>query len=144
MADVLKLGDHLVTPRRGFTHHGIYIGNQQVIHYAGFINGLSNKGPVSVTSLERFDNGFGYWVENHLDRPYDAMDSVVRAYSRLGEDSYHILFNNCEHFVSWCIEGLHSSSQIRKYTQDVLDHSTALVRTLGVTMTKLWSRRLVA
>ena len=29
------LGAHLVTPRRGYTHHGIYVGNGIVIHYAG-------------------------------------------------------------------------------------------------------------
>lgn len=37
-----------------------------------------------------------------------------RAYSRLGEAHYSTLFNNCEHFVLWCIEGFHYSKQINQ------------------------------
>jgi ribosomal protein L37E len=37
---------------------------------------------------------------------------VHRARSRLGEDSYHVLRNNCEHFCEWCASGQHRSYQI--------------------------------
>ncbi|WP_439839782.1 lecithin retinol acyltransferase family protein [Aeromonas caviae] len=26
-------GDHLVSPRAGYQHHGLYLGDHQVIHY---------------------------------------------------------------------------------------------------------------
>ena len=39
-APQLRLGDHLLSPRRFITHHGIYAGNGQVIHYAGLASGL--------------------------------------------------------------------------------------------------------
>ncbi|WP_228369955.1 lecithin retinol acyltransferase family protein [Laribacter hongkongensis] len=35
------------------------------------------------------------------------------AYRRLHEQGYSLLFNNCEHFVTWCIEGTSGSSQVR-------------------------------
>jgi len=31
----------------------------------------------------------------------------------LGENSYNLVTNNCEHFVSWCIYGVSTSQQIR-------------------------------
>ncbi|WP_316867889.1 styrene monooxygenase/indole monooxygenase family protein [Ralstonia mannitolilytica] len=31
----LALGAHLITPRLGYWHHGIYVGNGKVVHYAG-------------------------------------------------------------------------------------------------------------
>lgn len=107
----MNIGDHLVTPRTGYTHHGLYIGDDQVIHYAGFTSGLS-KGKISVTSLTEFCNGRSFRVKEHPSREYGAKKSVKRAYSRLGEDWYNVLINNCEHFVNWCIEGRHSSSQV--------------------------------
>jgi hypothetical protein len=39
------LGSHLVTPRRGYLHHGIYIGGCKVVHYSGPAHGLRG-GPV--------------------------------------------------------------------------------------------------
>ena len=31
----MKPGDHLVVSRWGYDHHGLYAGNNQVIHYTG-------------------------------------------------------------------------------------------------------------
>lgn len=43
----------------------------------------------------------------------DAPETVLkRALSRLGERDYHLVFNNCEHFVTWCKTGKHQSSQV--------------------------------
>ena len=107
----MKRGDHLVSPRTGYTHHGLYIGNGEVIHYSGFANGYSS-GEITTTSVEAFSNGKGIAVQKHPNRKHDREDSVNRAFSRLGEDWYNVLINNCEHFVTWCIEGFHSSSQV--------------------------------
>ena len=84
----MNIGDHLVTPRAYYTHHGIYIGNGEVIHYAGFAEGLS-KGAISITSLDEFCNGHSVKVESHFFRPYDGEKIVERACSRLGEDWYN-------------------------------------------------------
>lgn len=107
----MNKGDHLVSPRFGYTHHGLYIGNNKVIHYSGFATELS-RGKISITSIDEFANGNSVSVHEHLFRRYEAEESVERAVSRLGEDWYNVLVNNCEHFVTWCITGFHSSSQV--------------------------------
>lgn len=109
----MEAGDHLVSPRTGYTHHGLYIGNNQVIHYSGFVDGFSS-GEIEITSLNDFGNGNEVTVKDHSLRKYDHEESVERAWSRLGEDWYNVLINNCEHFVTWCITGFHSSSQVNK------------------------------
>ena len=43
-------GDHLVSPRLGFEHHGLYLGNQLVMHYAG---GMSTSGAGEYDGIER-------------------------------------------------------------------------------------------
>ncbi|KAK3727880.1 hypothetical protein QZH41_010609 [Actinostola sp. cb2023] len=43
---------------------------------------------------------------------YDDNERVERAKSRIGEDFYGLLENNCEHLVSWCICGLNVSLQV--------------------------------
>lgn len=107
----MQLGDHLVTPRLGYTHHGIFVGDDSVIHYSGFSNGISS-GVIDVTSFEDFCNGKGVEVRTYENRKYSPEESVERAYSRLGEDWYNVLLNNCEQFVVWCITGWHSSEQV--------------------------------
>ena len=43
--DSLYRGKHLITQRLGYTHHGIYAGNNSVIHYSGLAEGpLSGVG----------------------------------------------------------------------------------------------------
>jgi hypothetical protein len=37
---------------------------------------------------------------------------VRRARLRLGENRYHLLTNNCEHFCEWCIRGESRSLQV--------------------------------
>src|SRR6266404_5036395 len=52
----LPLGCWLVTPRRGYTHHGIYVGDGQVVHYSGLSRSW-RRGPVEVASLSEFSTG---------------------------------------------------------------------------------------
>lgn len=107
-------GAHLFVKRVGYTHHGIYIGNGRVIHYAGFDKFLT-KDKVLETTLSRFADGFQvevYKLEHLLkgDR-YAPNDIVERAKSRLNENKYNLFFNNCEHFANWCTHGDDYSSQ---------------------------------
>lgn len=104
-------GDHLVSPRAGYQHHGLYLGNNLVIHYQGVSAGI-HSGQIAITSLAEFSQGRGYRIQLHRARAYNREECIDRAYSRLGEARYSTLFNNCEHFVIWCIEGFHYSKQI--------------------------------
>lgn len=45
-------------------------------------------------------------------RRYSREDAVQRGISRLGEDEYNAVFNNCERFVDWRINGAPISRQV--------------------------------
>jgi cell wall-associated NlpC family hydrolase len=107
----MKRGDHLVSSRLGYDHHGLYIGNGEVIHYSGFSEAF-DKGSIEKTAIDEFTQGNGYSIKSHLVCVYDAEERVERAFSKLGEDSYNLIFNNCEHFVNWCFNGFKTSSQV--------------------------------
>ncbi|MGX5217465.1 MULTISPECIES: lecithin retinol acyltransferase family protein [Pseudomonas] len=111
--DSLSPGAHLISPRRFYMHHGIYLGNGTIAHYSGF--GSSFKaGPIEITNMQRFAHGKPVW---RLEEPRRfSNDQVVnRARSRVGENQYKLLTNNCEHFCSWCINGQNHSAQINAY-----------------------------
>ncbi|GAB3627827.1 hypothetical protein PTE30175_04540 [Pandoraea terrae] len=110
-ADDFPLGAHLVTERHGYEHHGIYVGEGKVIHYAGFAHSL-HPAPVEESSLERFAAGHGISVKRAPCAKYVGMEAVRRARSRLGENEYRLLTNNCEHFCSWCLFGESRSEQV--------------------------------
>lgn len=114
----VKAGDHLITKRMGYSHHGLYVGNGQVIHYAGFTSWFI-KGAVSLTSTEEFTQGHDCYIKTHATALYDAPSRVERAYSKLGEDEYNLVSNNCEHFVAWCFDGKKSSEQVERTTTSV-------------------------
>lgn len=108
----LTAGDHLVTKRSVYTHHGIYIGNGQVIHYAGFADGAA-KGPVEKTTLEAFMLGKPTRIKRIKKAAYSRAEIVERASSRLGEAEYGLFSKNCEHFANWCATGDERSDQVR-------------------------------
>lgn len=114
MYEQLPLGAHLVTPRRGYTHHGIYVGQGKVVHYAGCSRFL-NRGPVEELALERFTRGRGFCIQFCPHPQFDAHEVVRRARSRLGENCYRLLSNNCEHFCEWCLCGESRSEQVEKW-----------------------------
>jgi len=101
---------HLVTPRRLYSHHGLYVGGGRVIHYGGLARGLY-CGPVEEVTLQQFARGRGIWVRTAAPR-FDREQTVARARSRLGERRYRVLTNNCEHFCEWCLRGESRSAQV--------------------------------
>ena len=105
------LGSHLVTPRRGYLHHGIYVGDGKVVHYAGLACGL-HRGPVEEVPLDRFAQGRPVWVKSHAPSNFECQDVIERARSRVGENCYRLLTNNCEHFCEWCLSGEPRSYQV--------------------------------
>lgn len=114
MHDDLSIGAHLTTPRRGYVHHGIYAGNGRVIHYAGYCR-LFRRGPVEEVPLDDFAGGHEVVVRRHAMPAFSGEVAVRRARSRLGEDDYHLLSNNCEHFAEWCVSGTSRSRQIKEW-----------------------------
>jgi len=108
----LREGDHLVSSRLGYDHHAIYVGGNAVIHYSGFADGIGSDGEILLATLEEFRNGSDVQVKPHPPGSFNLQIIVERAYSRLGENWYNVLLNNCEHFANWCVRGTHSSPQV--------------------------------
>lgn len=105
---VLEEGDHVVVDRGIYTHHGVYVGNNELIHYAG---SPGTSGTISRIKLERFARKDPFWVYDHDER-FSRAETVERAESRLGENEYNLAFNNCEHFAHWCCTGTEWSNQV--------------------------------
>lgn len=118
-----QLGDHLVTPRFGYVHHGLYAGSAMVLEYS--------QNGVNLVPVHDFAEGHRVSVKEHLTRRYSRAESVDRGYSRLGENSYNLVFNNCERFVYWCIDGVPVCGQIEGRMVDGLA-VTALSSATGV------------
>lgn len=116
----LMLGDVIGINRGTYLHFGIYIGNDRVIHYQGdgdtgvnnyvvetgmyaFMNGQTQYFALDFEHInEEVKDNFGI---NRFDRIYSGWETVERAKSKLNEGDYNLLFNNCEHFASWCKTG---------------------------------------
>jgi hypothetical protein len=102
------LGAHMVAPRRAYAHHGIYAGQGRVLQYGGGLR----RGQVEEVSICRFSHGRQIWIRLAEPGWRDQPEVVHRARSRLGENRYHVLRNNCEHFCEWCVRGQHRSYQV--------------------------------
>ena len=102
----MAIADHLQVPRQHglFTHHGIDLGDGTVAHY------LEGR-EILRSTLQDFLQNQTFTIIN-----YSKSDSIGvtlrRAMSRIGEQNYNLLFNNCEHFAIWCKTGRHRSSQV--------------------------------
>ena len=93
-----------------YKHYGIDCGDGTVIHYR------KPGETIERTSLETFSRGKPIYKAEYSDGFGYIPDVVVeRAKSRLGENDYNLLFNNCEHFANWCKTGISDSKQVRNY-----------------------------
>lgn len=97
-------GDHLVVSRSLYTHHGVYAGDGWVVH--------KDFGPVRLESMASFARGAKVRVCPPRPGDFPTATVLARAVSRLGEDRYDLLFDNCEHFVRWCRTGKADSPQV--------------------------------
>jgi hypothetical protein len=125
-AEPLVPGTHLIVCRRGYSHHGIYLGDGRVMHYAGRIK--YPQGLVEEISLEEFAEGRAFRAEILQTGRFNGNEIVRRARSRLGERRYDLLRNNCEHFCNWCRLGENRSFQVECLTAPVRLLRNALLR----------------
>jgi hypothetical protein len=123
------IGAHIVTPRRLYTHHGIYVGNGRVVQYGGLSRGL-RRGPVEEVSLSEFAQRREIRVRSEESSPFNREEVIFRARLRLGENRYHPLRNNCEHFCEWCVRGEPRSYQVDELTAGCSRLWQALLRLL--------------
>ena len=110
----LKPGDHIYVRRKGllYSHHGIYAGYGYVIHYTGAEK--EKKDPlVTNTEIEDFLKA-GKLRRRDYKKRLSHSESLNTAKKHLSENSYSFVFNNCEHFATYCVTGKKRSKQIRR------------------------------
>jgi len=99
-----------------YNHCGVYIGDGKVIHFAAPAGSpeISMKNAViHETTIEHFQGDCPLKI---IDFPkkvrcFSDNETVERAKSRIGEKGYKFLFNNCDHFATWCKTDKHISLQ---------------------------------
>ncbi|XP_044478288.1 protein LEAD-SENSITIVE 1-like [Mangifera indica] len=136
---MLKPGDHIFTNRAGdlYYHHGIYVGDDLVIHLmaAGIkkknskcgsctkcgYNGRGNG--VVKTCLDCFLDGKNLYIFEY-GIPCKSPDEVIKIATEFlqGErdfGTYNFVSNNCEDFASYCKTGQRLCSQRESFIRVV-------------------------
>ncbi|RXN06408.1 lecithin retinol acyltransferase-like protein [Labeo rohita] len=138
-------GDLLEVPRTLFTHFGIYLGDNKVAHLMPDILPVltSNKSQIQkvvtnkrlllgviykyasirVDTVEDFAYGSPILL-NTMDttlrrQPLAAEDVARRAEKLIGHIPYSLLWNNCEHFVTYCRYGTAVSLQTEQFCESL-------------------------
>jgi len=104
-ANVYPAGTLLEVKAYGFVrHYGIATGYGTVIHTS------ARFGRVEETDMADFSQGKLVKAMS-LTTGVDGAELVARARGRKG-DRYNVLINNCQHFVTWVLEGKGRSDQL--------------------------------
>ena len=118
-------GDHIRVKSNQLYHHGIYLGDEEVIQFGGPFDMFVNPDTIVVerVHIEKFLNG-GFLEVKEFDRKEKKLkrnpDEIIEtALSMLGTGGYDLLRNNCEHFVNYCVFGIKKSSQIDDFRKDI-------------------------
>ena len=118
-------GDHIRVKSNQLYHHGIYLGDEEVIQFGGPFDMFQDAKSIVVekVKIEEFLNG-GFLEVKEFDRkekkikrtPEEIIDIAL---SMIGIGGYDLLRNNCEHFVNYCIFGEKKSSQIDDFRKEI-------------------------
>lgn len=104
----MALGDHIKVARRGYTHHGIDMGDGTVVEYDKV------SGRIQRVEMAVFVGGAPeVRVVEHAEA-FEPEKIAERAMSRMGESAYQLFSNNCEQFATWCVTGRASSRQVKR------------------------------
>jgi hypothetical protein len=104
-------GDHIFVKRFGYSHHGIDVGDGQVIHYTGE-PGHKSDASIKKTLIKEFTcDGVVEVVKYSKCLPID--ETIALAEERIGENTYNLIFCNCEHFARFCKTKHHKSEQVK-------------------------------
>ncbi|QDT08334.1 lecithin retinol acyltransferase family protein [Stieleria marina] len=117
-------GDHFFVWRRQlgvpFQHHAIDVGDGTAVHFTDGVGGVAGPGHgtkdfvvmhTSIATVTQEGRCKIHIIEHA--RSLDADEVVERAISQVGRKGYHLMFDNCEHFASWCAVDREESGQIR-------------------------------
>lgn len=114
-------GSQIKVNRGLYSHHGIYIDDDHVIHFASLIPGHETdpeSASIVETTLDEFLKGgileVRKYTKEEMKNLRPAKEIVEYAKSKLGTKGYNIVTNNCEHFSNECAFGKRTSEQVNK------------------------------
>ncbi|KAI6657341.1 NC domain protein [Oopsacas minuta] len=108
----LQPGDVIYRDNKVFelaNHYGVYIGDEGVIHFS--------QDGIKLMSYDEFASGYEVSLKRYdATHPREQIVEVARYYLKHPEewDDYSLVFNNCEHFASFCATGKKKSGQVQK------------------------------
>ena len=135
----LNPGEHIKVLRKMYSHHGIFIGDDEVVHYSGEVKNR-DCAQVCKVSLEAFLQGGTSSVVEHHNTQFSPEEIVTRALSRVGETKYDLVFENCEHFATWCTVGKKKSKQVMLAVTSIFASASVVLLIAGKTAIKIASR----
>jgi hypothetical protein len=130
----LSKGDHIKVRRYGllYAHHGIDLGDGRIVHFAE-PGKETPQAVVRITSLDDFLKGGRPITVNYADgQALESEETVRLALAQVGEQGYHLAFNNCEHFATYCKTGRKESRQVWRAALGIGVSAAALVLAVGV------------
>lgn len=115
-----------------YSHWGVYVGNEEVVHLTGVggISDLIGSEHVFTISGMTYNKAMvvkeNFWKvaanslakRNNKDRerkPLNPNEIVEKALSMLGDIGYNLLWNNCEHFATFCRYDKKWSEQVENF-----------------------------
>lgn len=106
----MRPGDHICVDRGSTRDDGIYISQEQVIHFSGGPSLDGQDYVVCSTTLKEFaPGGWNTWVGvvDYRGQPHFSYFEVMRrAKSQLGRHRYNDLDDHdSAHFAKWCATG---------------------------------------
>jgi hypothetical protein len=88
------------------------MGDGKVIHFAGSIREKVDP-VVHETDLSRFLKG-GILRRRDYKQRLPASETINIAREQLSDRSYSMVWNNCEHFATYCATGKKKSLQVKR------------------------------
>jgi len=124
----LNLGDHIYVRRLVYSHHGIYAGEGNVIHYTG--EEKEKKDPlIRETNIEVFLKD-GKLRRRDYKKRLPPSETLSLAIKHLSDNRYSLAFNNCEHFATYCATGKRKSRQLREAVGGLLGIALTITGTI--------------
>lgn len=130
----LQKGNHIRVNYDKYYHHGIYIGNGEIVHFFGDdeFDIYSKNLTIKKTTFELFSNNkiteLKIYTENETSLLLPKEEILKNAIDSIGQNNYDILFNNCEHFANFCTFG----KRISYYQQLITEKSKNIKRNDGL------------
>jgi hypothetical protein len=124
----LNCGDHIYVRRLLYSHHGIYTGDGNVIHYSGEEKEKKDA-LVRETGIEDFLKGGKLRRRDHKKR-LPPSGTLILASKHLFDHGYSLAWNNCEHFATYCATGRKKSTQVRTVVGGFLGIALAITGTI--------------